>query len=198
MIRRDARVNRQLLLEVAKRLFARQGVAATTMKQIANVAGVGKGTLYRHFADKGELCRALIREDVAEFQRRYGAMLADVEQFPSALARLEILLAERIRLAELHLPLFTAIEEAARGAPEQGRRFRGPFTAWTHEQMVVLLNEAIARSEVAPLDAAYTADAILAAMSPALLQYQRGECGYSVERIIAGMQRLFVECIRKT
>lgn len=34
MIRRDARVNRQLLLEVAKRLFTQQGVAVTTMKQI--------------------------------------------------------------------------------------------------------------------------------------------------------------------
>ena len=45
--RRDARENRRLLLEVAKRLFAEQGIAATTMKQIASAAGVGKGTLYR-------------------------------------------------------------------------------------------------------------------------------------------------------
>ena len=44
---RGARENRQLLLEVAKRLFAEQGIAATTMKQIASAAGVGKGTLYR-------------------------------------------------------------------------------------------------------------------------------------------------------
>ena len=50
--RRDARENRRLLLEVAKRLSADQGIAATTMKQIASSAGVGKGTLYRHFADK--------------------------------------------------------------------------------------------------------------------------------------------------
>jgi hypothetical protein len=34
-------------------------------------------------------------------------------------------------------------------------------------------------------------------MSPALLHYQRHDCGYSTERIIAGMQRLFVEGIQQ-
>lgn len=195
--RRDARENRRLLLEVAKRLFAEQGVAATTMKQIASAAGVGKGTLYRHFADKGELCRVMIREDVAEFQAQVGGLLTDRQQIPSAVMRLEILIAERIRLAERHLPLFTAIEEAASGVEAQARRFRGPFTAWTHEQVVMLLNEGIAQAEVVSLDVAYTADVLLAAMSPALLHYQRHICGYSTERIVTGMQQLFVTCIRR-
>jgi AcrR family transcriptional regulator len=195
--RRDARENRELLLEVAKRLFAEQGVAATTMKEIASVAGVGKGTLYRHFANKGELCRALISEDVVEFQERVGALLADRQQVPSPLKRLELLIAERIRLAERHLPLFAAIEEAASGAQEQGRRFRGPFTAWTHAQVVTLLNEGIAQDVVVPLDVAYTGDALMSAMSPALLHYQRHECGYSTERIIAGMRRLFVDRLQQ-
>ena len=195
--RRDARENRQLLIETAKRLFAEKGVAATTMKQIAGAAGVGKGTLYRHFADKGELCHALIREDVAVFQERVGALLSDRQQIPSAVRRLEILIAERIHLAERHLPLFTAIEEAMSGVQEQARRFRGPFTAWTHTQVVALLNEGIARAEIVPLDVAYIADILMAAMSPALLHYQRHDCGYSTERIIAGMQRLFVERIQQ-
>jgi AcrR family transcriptional regulator len=194
--RRDARANRQLLIATAQRLFAELGVATTTMKQIASAAGVGKGTLYRHFADKGELCRALIREDVAIFQQRVGALLSD-RQLPSAMKRLEILIAERVHLAERHLPLFAAIEEAMSGVQEQARRFRGPFTAWTHTQVVGLLNEAIARAEIAPLDVAYTADILMAAMSPALLHYQRHDCGYSTERIIAGMQSLFVDRIQQ-
>ena len=195
--RRDARENRLLLIDVAKRLFAEQGVAATTMKQIAEAAGVGKGTLYRRFPDKGELCRVLIREDVAAFQDRVGAQLADAQHVPSALARLDILITERIRLADIHLPLLEAIEEAASGAQEQGRRFRGPFTAWTHAQVVRLLREAMEQGEVASLDEAFIADTILGAMSPALLTYQRHECGYSVERIIAGMRCLFIEGLRQ-
>jgi AcrR family transcriptional regulator len=70
--RRDARENRRLLLEMTKRLFAEQGVAAATMKQVASAASVGKGTLYCHFAEKGELCRTMIREDVSEFQEQVG------------------------------------------------------------------------------------------------------------------------------
>lgn len=195
--RRDARANRQRLLEVAKRLFAEHGVAPTTMKQLALAAGVGKGTLYRHFADKGELCRALIQEDVAAFQARVGALIADGRQEPSALARLEILINERIRLTETHLPLFAAMEAVSAGAPPQGKSSRGPFTAWTHRQIVRLLNEAVVQGEVPPLDAAFVADAILATLSPAHFTYQRQECGYSIERISAGMRRIFLDGLRR-
>ena len=83
------------------------------------------------------------------------------------------------------------------GVQEQARRFRGPFTAWTHTQVVALLNEGIAQAEIVPLDVAYIADILMAAMSPALLHYQRHDCGYSTDRIIAGMQRLFVERIQQ-
>jgi AcrR family transcriptional regulator len=195
--RRDALANRQRLLEVAKALFAEQGAAHTTMKQLAEAAAVGKGTLYRNFPDKGELCRALIREDLAAFQARVGAMIADQRRTPSALARLEILIAERISLTETHLPLFAAIEAASAGGPQQVKGTRGPFGAWTHAQIVRLLDEAVAQGETAPLDTAFVADAILAALSPAQFSYQRQECGYSIDRISAGVRRLFIDGLRR-
>ena len=194
--RSDARENRQQLLVVAKELFGRQGVAATSMKDIACAAGVGKGTLYRHFAHKGELCRAVIKEDLAAFQERVGRLIRDDQAEPSPLARLETLLAERSRLIESHLPLFAAMEEAAGGAG-RARPFRGPFGTWTHEQIVDLLTEAIAGGEVVELDVAFTADAILAVVSPQLRSYQRNERGYQVERIIAGTSRLFIDGLRR-
>ncbi|KPV48990.1 hypothetical protein SE17_35115, partial [Kouleothrix aurantiaca] len=70
--RRDARENREALLAVAKRLFAEQGVEATSMAEIAREAGVGQGTLYRHFADKAAVCQGLIGEDLDAFQERVG------------------------------------------------------------------------------------------------------------------------------
>src|SRR4051794_40895477 len=68
--RSDAIKNRALLLSTAKRLFAEQNVANVTMSAVADAAGVGKGTLYRHFENKLELSMALLDEDQRDLQDR--------------------------------------------------------------------------------------------------------------------------------
>ena len=192
--RSDARENRQQLLAVAKQLFTEQGIDTTSMHEIGRTAGVGQATLYRHFADKGEICQALIKEDLAAFQERVGALIGGVAAVASPMARLETLIVEKNRLTESHLPLFAAIDEAAAAAPH--KPFRGPFHTWLHEQITSLLAQAVAQGEVAPLDAAFAADAILAAVAPHLYRYQRQDLGYSSERIIAGMRHLFIDGLR--
>ena len=194
--RRDARENRDRLLAVAKQLFGAQGIGATSMYEIARAAGVGQGTLYRHFADKGEICHALIKEDLAAFMERVGALIGGDGAGATPLARLDTLIGEKNRLTESHLPLFAAMDEAPAGA-RRARPFRGPFHVWLHERISALLSEALALGEIADLDTAFTADAILAAAAPQLYQYQRHELGYSGERITAGMRRLFVEGLRQ-
>jgi AcrR family transcriptional regulator len=193
--RRDARENRQQILVIAKQLFTTQGIDITSMHEIGRTAGVGQATLYRHFADKGEICQALIKEDLAAFQERVGALIGSAGAVAPPLARLDTLLVEKNRLTESHLPLFAAIDEAAAAAPH--KPFRGPFHTWLHEQITSLLGQAVAQGEVAPLDAAFAADAILAAVAPHLYRYQRQNLGYSSERIMAAMRHLFIDGLRQ-
>jgi AcrR family transcriptional regulator len=59
--RADAERNRQRLLEAAKASFAKSG-AATSLEEIARVAGVGIGTLYRHFPTRDALVEEVYRD----------------------------------------------------------------------------------------------------------------------------------------
>ncbi len=60
-LRADARENRAKILEAAQALFAQRG-ALVPIDDIAHRAGVGPGTLYRHFPNKAALFRAIVLE----------------------------------------------------------------------------------------------------------------------------------------
>ncbi|GAA1656331.1 TetR/AcrR family transcriptional regulator [Fodinicola feengrottensis] len=66
--RADAARNRLKVLAAAQRLFAERGVAEVSMDDVAAAAGVGKGTLYRRFGDKGGLAIALLDEQERQLQ----------------------------------------------------------------------------------------------------------------------------------
>ena len=61
--RADAVRNRTAILEAAKQLVTEQG-AEVAMGEIARVAGVAVGTLYRHFPNKADLLAAVVNEYV--------------------------------------------------------------------------------------------------------------------------------------
>jgi AcrR family transcriptional regulator len=60
-LRADARRNREAVLRAAKELFADEGLDAQ-MPEVAKAAGVGVGTVYRHFPTKDDLITALVAE----------------------------------------------------------------------------------------------------------------------------------------
>jgi AcrR family transcriptional regulator len=65
-LRSDARRNRAHLVAVARKLIAAGGVD-TSVEEITRSAGVGMGTLYRHFATKDELIDAVLDDAFQEF-----------------------------------------------------------------------------------------------------------------------------------
>jgi AcrR family transcriptional regulator len=69
--RRDAQRNHELLVEAARELFMEQGVEAP-LEEVARRAGLGIGTLYRHFATRDALVEAIV-------ERRMGELLAIAE-----------------------------------------------------------------------------------------------------------------------
>ena len=55
---------RRIILDTAYGLFAEKGYAKTTMRELAGRAGVGLGTIFKHFPDKPSLLVAAYEEDL--------------------------------------------------------------------------------------------------------------------------------------
>jgi AcrR family transcriptional regulator len=67
-LRSDAQRNRERLVASARELFAAAGLDVS-VEEITHHAGVGMGTLYRHFPTKDELIDAVLEESFAEIVR---------------------------------------------------------------------------------------------------------------------------------
>ena len=79
--RADAQRNRERILDVAKEAFARHGANAS-LDDIAKQAGVGPGTLYRHFPTREELLQAVYRaelEKLAEAEQKLTQTMAPTD-----------------------------------------------------------------------------------------------------------------------
>ncbi len=75
--RLPAAERRSQLLEVATRVFARDGYHATSMNDVAEAAGVTKPVLYQHFASKRDLFVELLTEIGSELQDTIAKATAD-------------------------------------------------------------------------------------------------------------------------
>jgi AcrR family transcriptional regulator len=79
--RTDAQRNRERILEAAKEAFTRSGANAS-LDDVAKDAGVGAGTLYRHFPTRDALIEAVYRTEVeklAAAERKFAEAMPPIE-----------------------------------------------------------------------------------------------------------------------
>lgn len=194
--RRDAVERRRRILAAAQALFNAQGVDATSMAEIARTAQVGQGTLYRHYAHKGELCVALLGEHVQRLRADVQARVARVKAGDPALAQLEFLLVRLVEFNEANAPLLGAIGDAACGN-RRAAAYQSPLYTWLRETVSTLLRCALAQGETGELDVDATVDAVLAPLAIDLYLYQRHTLGHPPERITAAVRRLLFAGLRR-
>jgi len=112
--RADARRNYEKVLTAARQAFA-EGGESTSLEEIARRAGVGIGTLYRHFPNRQALLEALYVGEVEEMCRSaaeldssdsWEALNAWFEGFIAYIATKRALAAELQKYLELDAPLF--------------------------------------------------------------------------------------------
>jgi AcrR family transcriptional regulator len=125
-MRADAIRNRQKILVAAREAFA-QGGESTALEEIARRAGVGIGTLYRHFPTRHELVQELYREEVDELCRRAGDFDGDdawdalngwLEQFIPFVATKQVLAQELVSAPDHGRPLMVDCRASLEAAGE--------------------------------------------------------------------------------
>lgn len=196
--RADAIANRELILATAQRLFAERGIANVCMAAIAEAAGVGKGTLYRGFANKGELCLALLDEDMRVFQNQTLQALRETHDQP-ALTRVDAFLNSLVYFMEFQAPLLREAQLYGILPSEAATRNASPpmWLPWLRTTISILLQQAQQNGEADNLDIPYLVDAILAPLNANLFLYQRETLGFDLERISQGFRKLVMEGCKK-
>lgn len=145
--RADAQRNRERILEVAKQAFTRSGANAS-LDDIAKEAGVGPGTLYRHFPTRDELLEAVYRTEVerlATTERKFAKTMSPVE----ALRAWMLLFVDYIATKKIIAPALNA-------SPGSRSKVVEASYAPVHEAMRALVKRAIksadVRKDVDPVD----------------------------------------------
>jgi AcrR family transcriptional regulator len=142
--RADARRNRARLLDVAREVY-RQGGATVQLADVARAAGVGVGTVHRHFKTREALLETLAREQLAELIGIAGRAAEVEEPFEAVTQLLRGLLA-----AQLGQPATTAVLTATIDVEPATTRAKAELDA----AVAAVLHKAAhcVREEISPAD----------------------------------------------
>lgn len=177
--RADAVRNREKVLCAAARLVDELGAAHTTMDAVAAAAGVGKGTLFRHFGDRTGLLLAVLDQAETMLQESFLSGPPPLGPGAPALDRLHAFGPAVLRHETSHAELYLA------SRPEPARRFVIP------PYRVRLTHVAVLLRQVDPqLDVEVFAQTLLGYLDTASVQHLVRQRGMPVSRVEAGWHEL--------
>lgn len=184
--RTDAARNREKVLAAAERLFAEQGAEHVSMDAVAAAAGVGKGTLFRRFADRSTLARAVLSSHEGHFQNAIIRGPAPLGPGAPPLERLIAFGTQYMSFVEQHFDLHCAAEFGRAGA-----RYRSPVYALYLTHITLLVREADP-----DLDAEYIAAVLMGALTADLVRHLRHDRTMTPQRIHNAWRTMIKRLVR--
>lgn len=136
------------------RVIARRGMSAATMQEIAEEAGVAKGTIYLYFRDRDELVEKTFERAITELHQRVDSALESEGSFEQKLRSLLAAKFEFFRENREFFRLYMSLR-FPEGSPQQQRRQKRtcqPQYRSRIERMSEVLEKAMARGEIRRMD----------------------------------------------
>lgn len=196
---------RARLLAAARVVFARQGLADTTVGQITQAADLGLGTFYLHFATKDDIFRAVLMEGFGELsQRLETTRRAANERNVPWWGVVRLLIAAYYAFAAEHRELF-AVMCAGGGAGEGvSRELEEQFARDIAEQMLSIQQDRATGATMYPYPTQPVASALVSALNRAVLWWMgddgatddaEGDERQSLEALIDTMSRFITAAL---
>ncbi|MCO7175783.1 TetR/AcrR family transcriptional regulator [Sporolactobacillus kofuensis] len=190
--RRDANEISKSILQTTESLFSQYGVGNVSMHQIAKAANVGQGTMYRRYANKGDLCLELMSENFHALQEHMLQSLAELKAEPVKV-RMQALFKLHLKFLEKHTQLFETIHSYITCTNTTKPFYEKAPYIFLHQTIRSLLEEAIESKESRPINADFTAHTLIASMNPKIYNFLRQKNGYSAKEVIENVNKTLLE-----
>jgi len=160
---------RQQIVEAATQVIARKGVEKTSLNDIAEAAGISKGSLYYYYASKNDLIFDITETHINQISRNLFDIIENSRETTEWKDILNILF-ERIMAAEtrgrLHLYL---LQQALNGNTELAERFRKKYGEWN-----ATIREGFSKIDQERAEYTVLSTLIIAALDGCLIQSMLG------------------------
>ncbi len=189
---------RDKILEAATEVFVEKGIERATIDDIANRAGVGKGTIYRRVGKKKDFINILLQQAVkltadgieTEIKKRTDPLI----QFKEAIYALCDVYEKNLNLMMLVISQLALrikqnhIEKSSAAQKDISHFF---------QLMEGVLQKAIKKGQIRPVDTHIIAKGLFHFLTPYYYQYLRFKCNYTKGEIAQLTIDLFLDGLRK-
>jgi AcrR family transcriptional regulator len=189
----------QSIQEATMRVISRKGMAAATMQEIAEEAGVAKGTIYLYFRDRDELVEKTFERAMAQLMEEIDEALArDVEleaKLRSVMSAQLAFFAKNREFFRLYLSL-----RMPEGNPERQRRQKRtcqPQYRTRVQKLADVLDSAIRRGEIREVDSYRLALFIIEGSTAVILERLTEESSPAEDADVDFLAGLILDGIRK-
>ena len=184
--RHPPEVRRRLILEAARRCIAARGLEGTTIREIAKEADISIGTITYHFSGVQDILAEALREASENFTKRF---LEEADSQTGARNRLRYIVDVNLPIDEERRALWRLWLEL------WARASRDPALAEVHSErhayervaIAALVDDAVERGEVRPVDSTAFALNFLGLLDGLGLQALIGDTGVGVETARAAL-----------
>lgn len=194
----DKKEKKAKILEASIRIFAKNGISNTKMADIAEVAGIGKGTIYEYFQSKDEIVEASFQFFLDGVENIFSHKLigvADPLEKLSAyiFAWADVLSSEYLDYVEIILDFW------AEGIRTKGKFATVDLLKFYEESRVMLqglLDECILKKKIKPVDTAIVASVIIGSLDGLIIQWVMDRTVFDVKTAVQTLAKVIIEGLK--